>query len=325
MEKSVLVIVVFHNDRSFSDTLDCIRSLGEIEYTNYDIVIINNGMREVTKEIFTSKYPGLIYLDAGKNLGFAGGNNLGIEYGLANRYDLFLLLNNDVEVAADFLSKLAAKLIEDNSIGMVGPKTFYFGKKDMVWASGGYIIKWRALIGGLREDNTRTGEYFGKWRARARERYFAKKNSTIHSVEVDYLPASCILVKREVVEKVGKLSEDYFFAYEEGDYAFAVKRAGYQIVVEPSSHIWHKVGLSSIWKPELIYNSYRNRLLFLKRNFVFPVNLLLIVNLVICKLIQPSTHKRLLMQSLLDHIKYKSVQEAHLVRIRRMHNSWQES
>jgi len=87
------------------------------------------------------------------NLQLFGGNNSRIEYGLVKGYEFLLLLNSDVRVAPDFLNHLIAKLDEDETIGMVGPKIFHYAKRGKLWAAGGYIIKWRALIGGLREHN----------------------------------------------------------------------------------------------------------------------------------------------------------------------------
>lgn len=297
MGKSVLIVIIFHNERSFDDTLDSIHSVREIEYKNYDILVVNNGTHNGYGRTIALKYPGVLYLHAEKNLGFAGGNNLGIEYGLAKGYEFFLLLNNDVSVAPDFLNHLIAKLDEDETIGMVGPKIFYYAKRDKLWAAGGYIIKWRALVGALREHN------------------YPQKGG-----EVDYLPGACILVKREVIERVVKLPEEYFFAYEEADFALKVKRAGYKIVLEPKAHIWHKVGLSSKTTPEFIYNSYRNRLLFFKRNFIFPLDLLLIITLVIAKIAQSKTNKKLSIEALFDHVKYKNIQEAHLVKVKQKYN-----
>lgn len=95
-----------------------------------------------------------------------------------------------------------------------------------------------------------------------------------------------------------------------------VKRAGYKVMLEPKAHIWHKVGLSSKTTPELIYNSYRNRFLFFKRNFIFPLDLLLIIILVIAKIAQSKTNKKLSIEALFDHIKYKNIQEAHLVKVK---------
>ena len=325
MRKSVLIIIVFHDERSLEDTLESIRSVREIEYKDYDIIVVNNGMRDGAREKITSEFPDVLYLEAARNLGFAGGNNLGIDYGIAHGYDFLLLLNNDVAVAPDFLTYLLARINEDKKIGMVGPKTFYYGEKDKLWALGGYIIKWRALVGGLKENNERVGEYFKRWR-HPLDRSVRKGGSTWDSgVEVDYLPASCILMKREVVERVGRLPQEYFFAYEEADFALAVKGAGYRVVVEPKAHIWHKVGLSSEKTPVWIYNSYRNRFLFLKRNFVFPANLFFTITLLTGKVLKAGSERKLLVEAFLDHLKYKRVEEAHLLRIKEKYNKRQAS
>jgi len=123
-------------------------------------------------------------------------------------------------------------------------------------------------------------------------------------------------MKREVVERIGKLPEEYFFAYEEADFALSARCAGYKVMVEPKAHIWHKVGLSSKRTPEWTYNSYRNRFLFLKRNFVFPLNYLFTITLAIGKLVRTGPARRILVEAFIDHLKYKGVEEMHLRRIK---------
>lgn len=321
MRKSVLIIIVFHNERSLEDTLESIRSVREIDYKDYDIIVVNNGMRDGVRGKIISEFPGVHYLEAERNLGFAGGNNLGIDYGMSNGYDFFLILNNDVAVAPDFLTRLVSRINQDETIGMVGPKTFYFAQKDKVWAAGGYIIKWRALIGGLHEDNERVEDFLGRWLRGLRELIGKGEKTTYTEGEVDYLPGSCILVKSDVIEKVGKLPEEYLFAFEEAEIALKVKRAGYKVVVEPKAHIWHKVGLSSEQVPEMIYNTYRDRLIFLKRNFRFPFNLFLIVILVISELILRAAVRKFMIEALFDHMKYRRVEEEHILRIKRKYKS----
>ena len=187
---------------------------------------MDNASSDGTVEYVKDKFPSVKIIANSENLRFAGGNNVGIKYALERNADYVLLLNNDTEVAPDFLPELVRAAENDKSIGIAGPKIYYYEGNKMIWFAGGKVEFWKGWIShiGIREPDY--GQYD-----------FAR--------EVDYITGCCMLVKREVIEKIGKLDESFFIYGEDADWSLRASRAGYSLVYVPSSIIWHKVSASS--------------------------------------------------------------------------------
>jgi GT2 family glycosyltransferase len=309
--KELLVVLTFHSIENLNETFEMLHQLDNIEYLNFDIAIVNSGHHGMNGDEFKAKNHRVIYFYSVHNVGFARANNIALEYGINNKYNFFLILNSDVLVDNSFIFFLHQEFLKNNRLGLAGPRIFLYNNKNKLWAQGGYIIKWRAIIGGLEEDRRRTGEYI-KWRS------ILRQMSVLKGDDLDYLPGACIMIKREVVERVGLLPDCYFFAYEEAEFALKVKKIGFQLKVVNDSVIWHKVGATLSKKPEFVYNSYRNRFLFLFRTHYFPFNVILVLNLCLIKLLQKNSNKKLCLLALRDHFKYKCIKEEHLLRIKAM-------
>lgn len=246
MSPRVSIILVNYN--GWKDTVDCINSLSHINYNNYEIIIVDNASEgDDLLQLEKYKSENVILINAVKNLGFSGGNNLGIEYALNNKYDYILLLNNDTIVEPDFLSIMLSKA-EDRSVGIVTPMIKYFDKKDTIWSAGGRISKIRA-----------SGFTYG----------FNKNENELNSdFCCTFASGCCMLIKSEVVKKVGLLDPEYFLYLEDTDYSYRVINAEYKIYYAASSIIYHKVTSSTAKDNRLLplYYSTRNRLLFAKKN-----------------------------------------------------------
>lgn len=247
------VSIITVNFNGTSVTADLLRSLEKITYPNWEIVVVDNGSKEPCS-VLTTEFPWIKYVETGANLGFAGGNNRGIE---AANGDYIFLLNNDTEVAADFLEPLVARMENDNSIGVVCPKLLYFDAPDTIQFAGFSPINpvtGRGFsIGYLEKDK---GQY-----------NTAKPTSRAHG--------AAMMFSRAAFEKVGLMAELFFLYYEEMDYCERFKRAGYSIWYEPASTVWHKESISTGKGSTLkTYYYSRNRLLYLRRN-TFGINRLL--------------------------------------------------
>jgi len=218
--KKVSIIII--NYKNVEETIHCINSLKRVNYPNYSIVVVdnnsNNGSVEKLRDIFNND---IFIIESYKNLGFAGGNNLGIRYALKFNPDYILLINNDTEVEPDFLSIMVNSFKEDSLIGMVSPKIMFYDKKDRVWFGGGNI-SWLEFTGKHEKNPEKVN----------RKRY------------ITFATGCCILIKREVIERVGLLPEEYFMYFEDFDYSLQVQRSGYKILYEPAAVIYHKVGSS---------------------------------------------------------------------------------
>ena len=246
MPPRIVIITLCYN--GIADTLACLRSLGYLDYPRdrLSILVLDNASRDGTPTAVHAAYPDVLVIENGANLGFAAGNNVGLHYALNHGYDYALLLNNDTEVAPDFLSQMIATAESDPMIGVVGPTIYYHAQPDLIWSAGGRI-DWRrgtSTMRGIGEVDQ--GQYS-------------------LSTEVDFVTGCALLIRREALERVGLLDERFFMYYEETEWCVRIRRAGFRILHEPTAHLWHKIPLADrLDKPSVAYYMTRNRLLFLR-------------------------------------------------------------
>lgn len=246
MQPRVALIILCYN--GVADTLACLDSLERLDYPRerYELVVVDNASADDTPARVRAAYPAATVIETGANLGFAAGNNVGLRYALERGYDYALLLNNDTEVAPDFLRVLVDCAEADPAIGMVGPTITYYERPDLIWSAGGRI-DWRrgisAMDGAGAPD---TGQY-----AAPRD--------------VDFVTGCALLCKRAVLERAGLLDERFFMYYEETEWCVRAARAGFRIVHAPAARVLHKIPLNARFDKEyLAYYMTRNRLLFLR-------------------------------------------------------------
>ncbi len=252
--KAPLVTIITLNWNQPDYTIACLKSLGKITYSNYNVLVLDNGSRDDSVEKITEFLPQLTYrvdfIDNKANLGFAQGNNIGIEQAMLNQADYVLLLNNDTEVDPGFIEPLVERMESDPGIGITGPKIYYFADPGRIWSAGGIFKRsgWTQQLGVDELDTPQLN--------------VAKK--------VDYVTGCAMLVRREVIEKAGKLDGRFFMYYEETDWCARTARAGYSVWYVPQSKIWHKIELTARDASAFyIYLMTRNRLLFM-RNLGLP-------------------------------------------------------
>ncbi len=245
------IFIIILNWNGWSDTLESLASLSKVNYDNFEVILIDNGSND-NYRLPTVNYQLKIEAIYNKeNLGFAGGNNQGIKLALERGADYVLLLNNDTTVESDFLTELIKVAGQNKKGGILGPMTYIYDsqleKHKTICSAGGRIIKHftRGTLIGYKEIDK--GQY-NKLK------------------EVDYISGACLLIKREAIEKIGLISEDYFLYYEDGDWCLRARRAGYQCLFVPKSIIYHKVSKSTneFSYPYIYYHS-RNGLIFASR------------------------------------------------------------
>ncbi len=244
MSKSVYIILV--NFNGAKDTIECIKSLNNINYENFKIVVVDNKSFDEDKLKLKEADVKFHLIESNENLGFAGGNNLGIKYAIDNNANFVLLLNNDTLVHKDFLNELI-KYTETN-VGVIGPKILYYPDVSKIWFAGG-MINWFKFI----------GQHFGEKQ---------EDNGQFNTLkEVDFVTGCCMLIDSNVFKKVGLLPEGYFMYFEDVDFCVKVKDAGYKLIYNPNSEIYHKVSISSGGEesPFIVKYSNRNRLKFMKK------------------------------------------------------------
>lgn len=247
MENTPLVSILTVNFNQAEVSCDLIRSLRRMRYPNIEIVVVDNGSEKDDPSIILERFTDITFLKTGENLGFAGGNNFGLPY-CHGEYVLFI--NNDVEVEPDFLEPMIAVFGKFPQVGMVSPRIHYFDSPGLIQYAGSTPINRMTMrnagIGSFEKDR---GQY-------------------LDTRTTAYIHGACMLVSKEVIEKVGVMHDDYFLYYEELDWCHRVHSAGYQIIFEGSALVHHKESVSvGKASPLKMYYMTRNRLLFARRNF----------------------------------------------------------
>ena len=139
------VEVIILNWNGVSDTLDCLASLKKVNYKNFEVIVVDNNSSGNDVEIIENKFGDFAkeIIVNSANLGFSGGNNVGIKYALGNNAEYVLLLNNDTVVEPDLLDVLLEKIESNIQIGIVAPQINYFDEPNKIWTEGGKISKLR--------------------------------------------------------------------------------------------------------------------------------------------------------------------------------------
>ncbi len=245
-------LVILLNWNGTADTLECLESLRRCGDRRFDVVVVENGSREeevrrLKESLQVSEtLQGELLLESRENLGFAGGCNFALRYGLERDYKYFFLLNNDTQIDPHCLSSLVETAASDPRIGMVGAVNYYASDPERVWYSGGRM-DWKT--GNLLDPTA--------------EALDLSRFPPIR--EVDDVTGSSLLIKREVLEKVGLLEPKYFAYYEETEWCLRAKKVGYKIVACLKAKVWHKVS-RTLPAPGIQYMMTRNRCLFMLRN-----------------------------------------------------------
>jgi GT2 family glycosyltransferase len=241
-----LVSIVTINFEHPQVTCALLESLRHISYPNIEVIVVDNASVKDDPTIIKRLFPEVIFIQSKENLGFAGGNNLGIRQA---KGEYIMLLNNDTEVAPGFIEPLLGKLKSDPRIGAVSPKIRFFHTPDTIQYAGinPYTpVTLRQYLIGLGEVDS--GQYDT-------------------GCETFSIHGAAMMIPVSVIKEVGLMAELYFLYYEEHDWAERIKRAGYKIFYVPGSLIFHKESISTgKQSPLKTYYITRNRFLFARRN-----------------------------------------------------------
>ena len=242
-EYNLSIITVNYN--GYKDTCELIESIPFNQ--DMEVIVVDNGSSENEAIILQERYPNIKVIRSDKNLGFAGGNNIGIK---AAKGKYIFLINNDTIFKKFNPKSLINRLESSPKIGIVCPKILFAWENTPIQFAGytplSPITIRNKAIGFGEEDK---GKY-----------------DTPH--QTPYAHGAAMMLKREVIDKVGLMPECYFLYYEELDWSMMMTRAGYEIWYEPASNIYHKESQSTGQNSPLrTYYFTRNRLLLVKRNF----------------------------------------------------------
>ena len=260
--------VVVVNWNGFRDTLECLESLRVALPRAGRVFVVDNGSTDdsvvrildwaqsvgenatsANGECDASQTAWLVIVRAGRNLGFAGGNNVGLRCLRADpQITHFLLLNNDATVAADFFAKIVDAARARPDAGLIGATIYEHPNRDKVWYAGGREIRGRALIAHLE-----------------------RVPDAAIPVETEFVTGCAMLISRQTMQQIGPLAECYFPLYmEDAEYSLRARRAGLPAVFAPKARVYHKVGATvgkAETSPVVTRAQVRHRILYVRRNF----------------------------------------------------------
>lgn len=258
MNKKVAIILI--NWNSFGFTSDCIHSIQQIEYPDYDIIVVDNGSTDQSAEKFKSHFTdSIIFIQSNNNVGFTGGNNIGMQYAIDHQYQYCLLLNNDTFVDKSFLGPLVDYMDQHSLAGVLQPRIHFNHNRSLLWNGGSFFNK---LLGVTYTKN------YGK--------PFNQRMNKIQ--EVDWVTGCAFFVRTSILQQVGLLAENMFIYYEDVDLSFRIKKAGYSLIYFPGSVIYHIAGMANkkitkgkegFLNPIVHYLNVRNRI-WLLRQYTSP-------------------------------------------------------
>ncbi len=245
------VAIVVLNWNGADDTLACLNSLAALTYPNFNVIVVDNGSTDDSLDklrTYSSHYP-LVLLETGRNLGYAGGNNVGTRHALEHDADFVLVLNNDTTVAPDLLEQLVGAARRNPDTGVFSARVMYFDNPDKVWFDG---ARWN--------ESSLQLEWPGQ----------GARETEIDTIDhdTDYACGAALFFRAEVARQIGLLDESFFLVWEEVDWCFRARKAGWRNIVVATAKIWHKIGVSfgSESSPLRTYFSVRNELLWFSRH-----------------------------------------------------------
>ena len=248
------VAVILLNWNSFDHSSNCIQSLQLCDYPNFEIIIIDNGSIDGSGNLLKAKFPEIILIASPTNEGFAAGNNRGFSYAIENQFTYAMMLNNDVFVEPDFISKLIQYMETHPDTGAIQPKIFFNHDRKKIWNGGAYFLSW-------------LGWTYSK--------SYMRRAGVLQSQfqQVDWITGCAFLTKTSILKEVGLLKEAFFIYYEDVDLSFRIRSKGYELIYHPDSIIYHIAGSSNKAKvkgkegfssPFVHYLNSRNHIWFLK-------------------------------------------------------------
>lgn len=228
-------------------TLECLRTLRAQDYANLHILVVDNASSDGTPAIVRAQAPDVEVMEAGANLGYAAGNNVGMRYALAQSADLLFLVNNDTRLDPHCVTALVEELQRSPQCGAVGPMVYTWDNWETISSAGGEIA-W----GVADAINVGAGEIDqGQHPARS----------------VDFVNGCGIMVTKAAVACAGLIDERFFMYWEETDWCLRMREAGLDVRFQPAAKMQHKAPLT--WRqqsPLTLYYMGRNRLFFFARH-----------------------------------------------------------
>lgn len=264
MKTKVSIIILTTN--ALAMTKEQLLDVSKLDTGDLDCecLIVDNGSPDGTEEALKNyKLPNMKYkfIQSGANLGFAGGNNVGIKDALERKIDYIILMNNDLLLQQDIVVSLVDYMNKNSEVGVASPKMYFAkgyefhkdkykpsDKGNVLWYAGGIIDKENVYTTHRGVDEVDRGQY-----------------DKIE--ETDVVNGACVIIRQEVFRKVGLLDDSFFLYWEDADFSEKARKAGFKIMYYPKTWMWHKVSASTggSGSPTNDYFLIRNRFYYSMR------------------------------------------------------------
>ena len=251
MNTQGLISIISINYNSLDVTCEMIESVRRQDYKHVEVIVVDNASDENPESYIRERFPEVIFIRSEHNLGFSGGNNLGIQVASG---DFLFFLNNDAELTDGCLESLHALFQRFPRAGIASPKICYYNAEP---GSQPDVIQYAGTthVHPLTARNSTFGQ------GAIDNGQFPVASTTA------YAHGAAMMVPRKVIDRVGKMPEVFFLYYEELDWSEQIRRAGYEVYIEPNAKVYHKESYS-VAKINALKTYYlnRNRILFVRRN-----------------------------------------------------------
>lgn len=248
MNPAVAVVLVTWNN--FDDTAECLESLRLVAHPDLLPIVVDNGSRDDSAARIRQRFPGVTLVENGSNRGLAGGNNAGIRRALECGAGFVLLLNNDTVVDPGLVAAFLAAADRHPQAGVFGARIYRHDDPRRIWWAR---PRWDPVRVGF--DNEGSGELDDGARFE-------------QEAEIDYANGCALFFRREVVERIGLMDERFFVYFEDVDWCFSARAAGFGIRYVPQARLWHKVARTNAGErsPIVVYFETRNQFLWSKKH-----------------------------------------------------------
>lgn len=243
-KKTPSVSIIILNNNSLAMTKEQLLDVGRlmVSHMNIECIVVDNGSTDGTESAIKNyKLPNMAYkfIQTGSNLGFSGGNNVGIKDAIDRGVDYVILMNNDLILSKDIVIQMVNYMEENNNVGLMSPKIYFASgfefhkdrysnkeKGKVIWYAGGVIDQNNVYTSHRGVDEVDHGQY-----------------DKIE--ETDTASGACMIIRSEIVKMIGFLDDSFFLYWEDADYSMRTKRAEFKVVYFPKTHVWHKVSIST--------------------------------------------------------------------------------
>lgn len=279
------VVIVNYNGAKYQN--EALKTIFDSTYKNIEVIIVDSASGDDSIALAKAEYPQVHYLLQEENVGVAKGNNIGIEYAIcALDVEYVLLINNDIVLDGKAFEELIFRANE-NTITV--PKIYYYEPKDMLWFAGGEMYWNKGESGHIGNFEIDKGQY------------------DVERV-IGYAPTCCMLIHRNVFDKIGYIDETVFMYFDDTDLCVRINDAGYKILYVPTALMWHKVSSSGggMDSKVYVYYNFRNKFYFMdkyKDRLEFPARLFTCTKLLAKFLLSPVYKKndKYIMKAWLDY------------------------